>query len=206
MLVFVISFVVWALLHSLTAMRRTKAWVEQRVGKRPFQAFYRLFYNLFAVLTFVPVMWVTAVYLPNRELWHIPTPWAYAANLIQIVGLVGLAVSLFQTDFLDFIGVRQAARYLKNKPEIILPPTLITSGTYALVRHPLYFFSLLIIWLTPQMSLQTFIFNLFITLYFWIGSRVEERRLADFFGLTYVAYQANVPRLFPIRFKKRIYT
>ena len=203
MTIFIISFTVWALLHSLTAMRRTKAWVEQRVGKRPFLGFYRLFYNLFAVLTFVPVMWVTAVSLPSRTLWHIPTPWATAANLVQIIGLVGLAVSLLQTDFLDFIGVRQAARYLKNEPEIILPPTLVTSGTYALVRHPLYFFSLLVIWFTPQMGLQTFIFNLSITLYFWIGSRVEERRLADFFGLTYATYQADVPGLLPIRLTKR---
>ncbi len=74
MTTFIISFIIWALLHSLTAMTRTKDWVRRRVGERPYQALYRLFYNVLAIVTFVPLLAVTAVYLPNTELWRIPAP------------------------------------------------------------------------------------------------------------------------------------
>ena len=203
MITFAIVFIIWALLHSVTAARRTKNWVRQRVGERPYLGLYRFFYNIFAVATFVPVLWVTAVNLPSRTLWHIPTPWAYAANAVQLIGLIGLGIALFQTDFWDFVGVRQAVRYMSGEAEINLPPKLVTGGMYAIVRHPLYFFSLLVIWFTPTMALQTLIFNIFVTMYLWAGSRVEERRLADFFGPTYDTYRAKVPGLLPIRLLRR---
>ncbi len=201
MTTFIITFIIWALLHSLMAARRTKKWVQQRVGERPYQGLYRLFYNIFAGVTFVPVLWVTAVNLLNTELWNIPAPWSYAANLVQLVGVIGLGIALFQTDFWDFVGLRQAARYLSGEAEINLPPKLVTGGMYALVRHPLYFFSLLVIWFGPQMSLQTLLFNFFMTMYLWAGSRVEERRLADFFGAAYDEYRVKVPGLVPIRLR-----
>ena len=40
---------------------------------------------------------------------------------------------------------------------------------------------------------QTFIFNIFTTMYLWAGSRVEVRCLADFFGAAYEAYREKVP-------------
>ena len=201
MTTFIITFIIWALLHSLTAARRTKKWVQARLGERPYQGLYRLLYNVFAVVTFVPVLWVTAVNLPNTQLWQIPAPWSYAANLVQIIGIIGLGIALFQTDFWDFVGLRQAVRYFQGEAEINLPPKLVTGGMYALVRHPLYFFSLLVIWFTPLMTLQTLLFNFFVTMYLWAGSRVEERRLADFFGTAYHEYRAKVPGLVPIRLK-----
>ena len=202
MAAFIIIFIIWAVLHSITADQRVKIWVKQRIGERPYQGLYRLFYNGFAVITFVPVLWVTAVYLPNRTLWYISAPWSFAANFVQLIGLIGLGISLFQTDFWDFVGIRQAIRYLRGEKEINLPPHLVTNGMYAFVRHPLYFFSLLIIWFTPTMTIQTVIFNIFVTMYLWAGSRVEERRLAEFFGPTYGTYRKNVPGLIPIRLKK----
>ena len=194
---FSISFIIWALLHSITAANRTKKWVQARMGERPYAGLYRLLYNLFALVTFLPVLYFTAVALPNTLLWNISAPWAYAANLVQLIGLVGLMIALFQTDVWDFIGLRQALRYFRGQAEINSPPQLVTGGAYALVRHPLYFFSLLVIWFTPVMTLQTLIFNLFATLYLWAGSRVEERRLASFFGPAYDEYRRGVPGLVP---------
>ena len=39
--------------------------------------------------------------------------------------------------------------------------------------------------------------NIGVTLYFWIGSIFEERKLVREFGDAYRAHQARVPRLFP---------
>ncbi|MCZ7673499.1 MAG: isoprenylcysteine carboxylmethyltransferase family protein [Chloroflexi bacterium] len=116
----------------------------------------------------------------------------------KMVGLVGLALSLWQTDIWEFVGLRQAWRYLRGETELTLPPKLVTQGPYALVRHPLYFFSMLLLWFNPVMTLNSFFFNTLASAYFWAGSRVEERRLADFFGEQYQAYRRRVPGLFPL--------
>ena len=198
MIPFLITFLIWALLHSLTAMTRTKALVRRWMGERPYAGLYRLLYNLFAFVTILPVFYVMWTAVPRTELWSIPTPWLYGAQALRLVGVIGLLIALWQTDIWDFVGLRQAVRFLQGEEEMSLPPRLVTGGMYAIVRHPLYFFSMLFLWLNPVMLLPSFLFNLLATGYFYAGSRVEERRLAAFFGERYVAYRRRVPGLFPI--------
>ncbi len=198
MIPFLITFLIWALLHSLLAMRRTKAWARRWMGERPFAGLYRLFYNVISFVTILPVFYVMWTAVPSTLLWQIPTPWAYGALIVRLIGLVGLAVALWQTDIWDFVGLRQAVRFLQGAEEMNLPPKLVTGGMYAFVRHPLYFFSMLVLWFGSPMLLPSFLFNLLATGYFYAGSRVEERRLADFFGETYAAYRQRVPGLLPV--------
>jgi protein-S-isoprenylcysteine O-methyltransferase Ste14 len=47
------------------------------------------------------------------------------------------------------------------------------------------------------MTANLLVVNLFWSLYMYIGSFHEERRLIHEFGETYRAYQRQVPRLFP---------
>ena len=198
MIPFLITFLIWALLHSLLAMRRTKAWARRRMGERPFTGLYRLLYNVISFITILPVFYVMWTAVPPTLLWQIPAPWVYGAMGLRLIGLVGLAVALWQTDIWDFVGIRQAVRFLQGAEEMNLPPKLVTGGMYALVRHPLYFFSMLVLWFGSPMLLPSFLFNLLATGYFYAGSRVEERRLADFFGETYAAYRQRVPGLLPL--------
>jgi protein-S-isoprenylcysteine O-methyltransferase Ste14 len=65
------------------------------------------------------------------------------------------------------------------------------------VRHPLYLFSLLAIWPSPIMTESLLAFNAAATLYFVVGSRLEEKRLIAAFGQTYLDYQRRVPWLIP---------
>ena len=198
MILFISSFIVWALLHSLMAARRTKAVVRGWIGERAYAGWYRLFYNLLSFVTIIPVFYILWTQLPQTVLWQIPAPFSYGALAVQMIGLLGLAASLWQTDIWEFVGLRQAWRYLQGEDEMTLPPKLVTSGTYAFVRHPLYFFSMLLLWFTPVMTLNSFAFNLLASAYFWAGSRVEERHLAAYFGETYAAYRQRVPVLFPL--------
>ncbi len=198
MVLFIISFIIWALLHSITASRRSKAKVRGWIGEQAYEGWYRLFYNVFSFVTILPVFYILWTQVPNTVLWQIPEPFNYGAVGLQLLGLVGLAISLWQTDIWEFVGLRQAWRYLQGEAEMTLPPKLVTSGTYAWVRHPLYFFSMLLLWFNPVMTLNSLLFNLLATGYFWAGSRVEERRLADYFGETYEAYRQRVPGLLPL--------
>lgn len=195
----IISFTLWALGHSLTAGRRFKALVRRQIGERAYEGLYRLAYNLFAVLTLLPVLYVLWTQVPARVVWQIPAPFHWGAIAVQGIGVIGLIVALLQTDVWEFAGIRQAVNYLSGSERIQPRGELVTGGAYALVRHPLYFFSLLVIWFNPVITVQALFANILATIYLWAGSRVEERRLADTFGQKYEAYRERVPHLIPLK-------
>jgi methanethiol S-methyltransferase len=193
----VITFVAWALVHSITAARPVKRWMRRRLGERAYAGFYRFAYNVIATLSFLPVLYVLAFLVPATVIWRVQPPWAWLMMAVQVVGLVGLLASLLYTDAFSFLGLRQLWRYLQGAPDPEPPVPFTSSGPYALVRHPLYLFSLLALWFTPLLTANILTFNLLATLYFWIGARHEERRLAAEFGEQYRSYQTQVPFLSP---------
>lgn len=79
------------------------------------------------------------------------------------------------------------------------PPaaTLVTTGAYAKIRHPLYTFTLLAILLTPFLSLDRLVVFVVFLAYILVGYRLEERKLVRQFGAAYETYRKNVPALFP---------
>lgn len=193
----VLAFILWALLHSITAARRFKRWVQRRVGERAFRGFYRLSYNTLSVFTFLPLFYLLATRIPFISLWRLPAPFSFFFFAAQLVGLVGLVISLLQTDIWRFAGVRQALHYVAGADDPDPPGTLVQSGTYRLMRHPLYFFSMLLIWFTPLMTLNSLVFNLLATAYFLVGAVHEERRLLAEFGDRYRRYREQVPAFLP---------
>lgn len=157
---------------------------------------YRLFYNLFALVSFLPVLWGSFAF-PDSPLYQLP-PWAVGlARLVQLGALVAAAFTLWQVDLWRFLGVRQAVRWWQKAPEPRTTPVFFAGGFYAWVRHPLYFFSLLLLWATPAMTTNLLAFNLACTLYFYIGSLFEEKKLLLEFGEAYRTYQKQVGQLFP---------
>jgi protein-S-isoprenylcysteine O-methyltransferase Ste14 len=74
---------------------------------------------------------------------------------------------------------------------------LVVSGVYRYMRHPLYTGGMLVIWLTPLMTSSVLALNLGLSLYLYIGSIFEERKLARSFGVPYAEYQRQVPRFIP---------
>jgi protein-S-isoprenylcysteine O-methyltransferase Ste14 len=197
MIWFLLSFLIWAFVHSLTAGPAMKKALRKWLGDRLYHGLYRLFYNVISVVTFVPVLYILWFVVPQETLWSIPYPWRYLTMGLQVGALIGLAISLLQTDVWTFLGLRQAFLLLKGSADPTVPVPFVSTGTYRLVRHPLYFFSLVFIWLNPVMGLGSFLFDVLATIYFWIGSIYEERRLLAAYGEAYKEYQQKVPRLLP---------
>lgn len=194
----VVTFAIWSVVHSVTAALTFKRWVQRGVGERLYAGWYRLAYNVLAAVSFVPVLYLLARLFPDQVLWRIPSPWNVLAVGVQVVGAAGVLVSLAQTDFWQFAGVEQAIRYVQGKEVVERPVGLRTDGLYRLVRHPLYSFSLLFLWFMPVMTLGFLLFNGVATLYFAVGSLVEERKLEGYFGEAYREYRKRVPWLLPV--------
>jgi len=161
----------------------------QRTLGAGFMKFYRLLYNVFSVISFVPILYLMAV-LPNRDLYQVPAPWSYVMLAGQGLSVLLLFVAILQTDTLAFVGLRQIISDEKNGQ-------LIVSGLYHYVRHPLYTFGLLILWLTPNMSINSLIVYVSLTVYILVGAYFEERKLLREFGKEYADYKTATPMLIP---------
>jgi protein-S-isoprenylcysteine O-methyltransferase Ste14 len=190
MLWLLFAIVLWGIVHSLLASMGFKAACQRLFGDKAMRG-YRLFYNLFALLSFLPILYLMVV-LPDRPLYQVPAPYSYLMRAGQLASLILLFVAVFQTDLFSFVGLRQLFEEEKSGP-------LITQGLYRYVRHPLYTFSLAILWLSPGMTLNTFVFYCALTLYVLVGIFFEERKLLRVFGEEYAKYRAVTPMLIPGR-------
>ena len=190
LLIFIIAL--WGILHSLLASFRFKDFLCRALGDG-FMKFYRLLYNLFAVISITPVLYLM-MKLPDKILYQVLSPWSYFMRGGQVISVFFLFASALQTDLLAFVGLRQLIEEEKKG-------NLITSGLYRFVRHPLYTFSLLILWLSPSLTINTFAVFAALTIYVVIGIIFEERKLLREFGQTYAKYKSVTPMLIPsIRF------
>lgn len=192
----VLGMLFFSILHSLLAGQNSKRWIRERLGVRRYYGLYRIAYNLISVVTLAPLIWV-AYFVPSAMVWEVPEQWRLVLVAIQVVGLLGLIISLMQIDLGQFIGLSQLRAFLYGAALPLSDEALQIDGLYAVVRHPLYLFSLLFIWPMPVMTIGLLAFNVGVTLYVVIGSRLEERRLVAAFGEPYVEYQRRVPWLFP---------
>jgi protein-S-isoprenylcysteine O-methyltransferase Ste14 len=191
------AFIAFAAIHSLVAGIRPKTILKRFLPERLVEGWYRLVYNLFSFVTVAPVLVLMAV-LPNPVVYLVPAPWSIPMFVIQGLGLVGLAGALFVTDVLHFAGLKQLYAFMTKKPIPAQEPPMQVTGMYRYTRHPLYFFSLLAIWFLPLMTLNHLIFNVFSTLYFVVGSLIEEGRLERLYGQQYRDYKHRVSWLIPL--------
>ncbi len=182
------SVVVWAAVHSWLASQRAKDYAGRLLG-RGRARLYRLAYNGFAGFSFIPVLIMMRVF-PDRVLYLVRAPWNFLFLACQALAALCLLVALLQTDVLQFVGLRQIAG-----PDG--PSQLNTSGFYRLVRHPLYLFGLLFLWLTPMLTLNMLAVFVPLSIYLFVGAIFEERRLLSEFGLRYQEYRVQTPMIIP---------
>ncbi len=196
MLVVLIAMIVYALLHSWLAGQKMKAAFLKRFGERAYHGLYRLFYNVLAVIMILPIFLIV-IFRPGQVVWSVDLRLEPLLLIIQAIGLIGATVSLLQIDLLRFVGISQLAAYLRNQPLPLPDEPLQTKGLYALTRHPLYAFSLMVLWPVTTMTSAYLGFCIGATIYFLIGSYYEERRLIQNMGQTYLDYQSRVFWLTP---------
>jgi protein-S-isoprenylcysteine O-methyltransferase Ste14 len=184
----IFSVAIRGVVHSWMASLKFKDTLRRLLGNKGMK-FYRLFYNIFSVISIAPVFYLVLA-LPDNDLYQIPTPWSTMMVAGQGFAVLLLFAAVLQTDVLSFVGLRQLFEDEK-------PGKLVTRGFYRMVRHPLYTFGLLALWLSSSMSLNAFIVYLALTLYILVGIYFEERKLLREFGQAYADYQSVTPMLIP---------
>ena len=188
MLWLVLAIALWGVVHSWMASLGAKEAVRRRFGGSAARL-YRLAYNVFSLLTFAPILLLVGL-LPDRVLYVVPPPWRYAMLAGEVLAVLGIVLALLQVDAASFVGIRQVFQGEQ-------PSQLVTTGFYRWVRHPLYLFGLLILWLTPALTRNMLVAFLSLTAYLIVGAVFEERKLLREFGPAYAEYRLRTPMLIP---------
>jgi protein-S-isoprenylcysteine O-methyltransferase Ste14 len=179
---------IWGITHSVLASHFAKDMIRGSLGP-DLGRFYRLAYNLFSAVSFVPVLYLMNN-LPDQPVYQIPAPWNILVFGGKLIAAILLFITFLQTDSLSFMGLRQLFQKETTGQ-------LVTHGFYRLMRHPLYTFSLLFIWLTPTMTQNSLAVYFGATIYFIVGAYFEERKLLHEFGESYAEYKRRTPMLIP---------
>lgn len=147
---------------------------------------YRLLYVFLAIA--IASVWLGFIHgLPDQVLYEIYGVWRWYLYGLQLTGLLVIIYALRPIDVLAFLGVREFADQIEPFTE---------AGIYRYIRHPMYSGILLIFFAMPTQSVNSLNLYAAITLYFVIGSRLEERRmLAD--HPEYEEYRKRVPAFIP---------
>lgn len=168
-------FSAFALHHSILARSRAKAWISRHLTAEH----ERTLYVWVASILFIGVAYfwqpVTGV------LWNVQGPPAWILWAAEACGLGLTAWSAAALGILELAGVRPQK-----------PTDLRSDGPYGLVRHPIYFAWLLLVWPMPFMNGTRLSFAVISTLYIAIAVPFEERSLLKHFGPAYATYQKHV--------------
>ena len=199
-------FLLYGTVHSFLASSAAKRGFAGFAGERARNGLYRPLYIGQAVLTTLAA--VTAfLRLPDRELYRVRKPWAWAFNLVQVAGAGLLWRALSVTGFAQIIGWPQLRAYLRGEqpapeyeaqgppPQALAHPERL--GPFGWVSHPDNLPIILVVWAFPGMTVNRLTLALWASVYAVVGSWHEDARLARAYGNAFVQYRRAIPMLVP---------
>ncbi len=192
MITVAVAWIAYYLLHSLLAMDRTKEAVRRRWPG--LARWYRLGYNTISVLL-LPVPLAVLAQRQGETLWSWTGTAGLMANGAAALAALAFLASLSAYDLRAFLGLRAEKSDDETRGE-----ELSISLFHRFVRHPWYFFGLVILW-TREMDPALLVAALVTTAYMVIGSRLEENRLILEHGERYLSYRRAVAGLIPLPWK-----
>ncbi|MFQ5764809.1 MAG: NnrU family protein [Rhodospirillales bacterium] len=203
-----LAFAAFGLLHSVGAQEPLKEALARWTGASFVDHFWRVVY---CGLSFWALYYgVASLHWARNtayDVWLVTYPdWLWQAVVVLHLGSIALIyVAFLQSDYLEFLGFKQAWRGISamvgkspDPPEIELFGThrLIVTGVYAWVRHPMMVGGYVFL-LTSGPSLNNIVYTAMYTAYMVIGGHYEERRMLRIFGDDYRRYQRQVGAFIP---------
>lgn len=195
-LLLILLLIIFGLSHSFLA----SIWLKEKLAEvlKEKIAFYRLFYNIFSLVSLGLILFIAPDI--NHIVYKIEKPYSYFLLIPFSIGIIGIYISSKHFSINKFLGLTQIKRYFNNTystNDLDEKLTLRIDGPYKYSRHPLYFFSILILISIPEMTVSRMVIVISFVLYFYVGSIYEEKKLVKIFGEKYLEYQKTVPRIFP---------
>lgn len=182
----------WCIQHSLLNDSGTLgAAISNIRGVRPY---YRILYNVGAVITLVLVIHLTPRH-GSVSIIKWAWPWIIVPGITMSVAIVAFALTLRQLDLSGFSGFKGLS---DNDTQQAQSGGLVTDGIYGVIRHPQFSAGILALW-SRDLADTDIVINMVLCLYMIIGARIEENRLMEQYGKEYRDYMERVPGFVPNR-------
>ncbi|MDG6244593.1 MAG: isoprenylcysteine carboxylmethyltransferase family protein [Methanolobus sp.] len=188
-IVLIFCLLAFAVIHSILASLRFKRMISNALGSK-IDSLYMPLYSIIAVITLAPLVYL--LYMnPGEILYVMPSPWFWF-----MAGGQAIAALVAPRALLD------APHRFRLRSQLSVPQTpdagkLDVRGIYRWVRDPFLLSGLVIIWLTPFMTVNLLVLYILATIYLVLGSLHWESRLVAQFGDEYREYQQKVHRIIP---------
>lgn len=186
-MILAVSWTVFYFLHSFLASSKLKRILKEKLpwGYK----WYRLFYSAFSTLLFLAILVQSALFEPER-IWVGSHLIVYLGYMLATFGTILSVKSSKAWSLKKFLGITPSSEEKE---------TLVTSGLYGKIRHPLYA-GVLLIFLGYFLVAGTgtaLVHLLCLLIYLPFGIYFEEKNLVEKFGKSYQTYQEEVPPLIP---------
>lgn len=149
-----------------------------------------------AVLIILVLFWQNS----NQTLMSLQGIFRWVAHGIYFASLIGMLWGTRALRSFDMFGIQPIMVHILASHVVTTPLTI--RGPYRWIRHPLYFFILVMVWSCPDLTTDRLLFNILFTAWIVLGTLLEERDLVAEFGRTYLNYQSKVPMLIPWKLYK----
>ena len=173
--------------------------VRQPVRKRLSRIIPDTFYNAFYACTSGMALLVVMLFWQKTPapLFTAEGASSWLLRMLFFLCMAGFSWGTRSLGSFDPLGVKAISRHMRGKISVQMP--LKVQGAYQWVRHPLYFFSLIMFWSCPVLTADRMLFNLMWTTWIIAGTVLEERDLVSEFGRQDQEYQKQVPMLIPYK-------
>lgn len=175
--------------HSGMIRRSFRAWMAKRIPDCYHGAVFTLASSL--ALALVVLFWQSS----GPPLIDLRGPLRWLARGVFFAAAAGIGWGFWSLKGFDPYGIGPIKARLSGTP--LQPQPLAIRGPYQWVRHPLYFFVLLLLWSCPDPTADRLFFNVLWTGWIFAGAVLEEKDLLTEFGDGYREYQKSVPMLIP---------
>jgi methanethiol S-methyltransferase len=195
-----VLWIAYCALHSYLISIRFTNLMTRLLGK--YYIFYRAFYVVVSIVLFIPLIQYSGQ-IDHDIIIH-DTPALTIVRYALTAGSLLLFFWVFFVDYdsLSFFGIRQILNG-NRKQESGLKGEIKKNGILGIMRHPMYFALIIFIWCQTHRLTDIFV-NIVFTVYVFIGTWLEERKLVLEFGEAYLQYKKEVPMIIPFtKFKSK---
>lgn len=190
LLLLALLWIIYCFFHSFLISISFSGFLKSRFASL---VFYRLIYVIFSTITIVPIL-VFERQIASAEVIIWSGPLVYLKYFMIAYGVTLFLLSVSNYDLLTFLGITQVMQ--KKELKSLAADELAIKGVHQFVRHPWYSALLSLLW-ARNLDNAALTTSICLSIYLYIGTLLEEKKLEITFGEKYKNYKKKVSMLFP---------
>ncbi len=195
-LLLTLLWITYCAVHSALISISVTNWFKKTLADR--YRFYRLFFNVFSLITLIPVvMYSHTARFDSEPIFAWSGYWGLVRYSLAGVGVLLFVAGARHYSMLQFLGISQI-RKVPASGAMTGSGNIDDRGVLGLVRHPWYVAVFILLW-TGKLNGAAITGNLVLSAYLVLGTLLEERKLLIEFGEEYGRYQDRVSMFIPVK-------